>query len=40
MEKIQEATMENHNWSQEQWDSYSNPVYSRNVEDFMSNFIA
>ena len=40
MEKIQEATMKNHNWSQTEWDSYSDAVYSRNVEDLISNFTA
>ncbi len=40
MEKIQEATMQNHNWSQEKWENYSDAVYSRNVEDLISNFIS
>ena len=35
MEKIQEATMENHNWSQAKWNDYGNLVYSRNIEDFI-----
>ena len=37
MEKIQEATMQNHNWSQTEWDSYSDVVYSRNVQNIISN---
>ncbi len=30
METIQAATMENHRWSQQQWDAYSELVYPRN----------
>ncbi len=40
MEKIQEATMQYHNWSQEKWENYSNAVYSRNFQDLISNFIS
>jgi 2-polyprenyl-6-methoxyphenol hydroxylase-like FAD-dependent oxidoreductase len=40
MEKIQEATMENHSWSQAKWDNYSDLVYSRNVEDFIGDFFS
>ncbi len=37
MEKIQEATMENHYWSQQQWDDYSEMVYSRNLEQLANS---
>jgi len=30
METIQAATMENHCWSQQQWDAYNELVYQRN----------
>ena len=30
METIQAATLENHRWSQQQWDAYSKLVYHRN----------
>lgn len=40
MEKIQEATMKNHNWSQTEWNNYSDAVYSRNIEDLINNFTA
>ncbi|MBT9316074.1 FAD-dependent oxidoreductase [Leptothoe spongobia] len=33
MAKIQDATLHNHNWSQEEWTQYSDMVYSRNLAD-------
>jgi 2-polyprenyl-6-methoxyphenol hydroxylase-like FAD-dependent oxidoreductase len=38
IEKIQEATIHNHNWSQTEWDKYSDEVYSRNMEDSICDF--
>ncbi len=40
MEIIQEATMQNDNWSQEQWENYSDLVYRRNIEDLINDFMA
>ncbi|MCU0535196.1 MAG: FAD-dependent monooxygenase [Hydrococcus sp. Prado102] len=37
MMKIQEATMKNHVWSQQQWEDYSEMVYSRNLQQLISN---
>ncbi|PSB00752.1 FAD-dependent oxidoreductase [Merismopedia glauca] len=34
MVKIQEATMKNHRWSQQEWDDYSQMVYSRDYSYF------
>ena len=31
--KVQEATMHNHNWSQEKWSSYGDEIYSHDIED-------
>ena len=39
MSKIQSATMENHNWSQEEWDNYSDMVYSRDLEQSIGNSV-
>jgi len=36
MIKIQEATMKNNHWSQQQWEQYSEMVYSR---DYSSNYL-
>ncbi|MGL5939234.1 MAG: FAD-dependent oxidoreductase [Waterburya sp.] len=40
MKIIQTATMENHNWSQAEFDNYSDMVYSRNIKDLIDNFIS
>ncbi len=39
MKIIQTATMENHNWSQAEFDDYSDMVYSRNIKNLIDNFI-
>jgi len=38
--KIQEATLENHNWAQEKWENYGDTVYGRNVEDSIGNLLS
>ena len=35
--KVQEATMYNHNWSQEKWENYGDEIYSRDVENLSRN---
>lgn len=37
MSKIQSATMENHNWSQAEWDNYGEMVYSRDLDQLIRN---
>ncbi|WP_041393251.1 NAD(P)/FAD-dependent oxidoreductase [Pleurocapsa sp. PCC 7327] len=37
MMKIQEATMKNHVWSQQQWEDYSEMVYSRKLQQSIGN---
>lgn len=37
MMKIQEATMKNHVWSQQEWEDYSEMVYSRDLEKLLNN---
>ncbi len=39
MMKIQEATMKNHGWLQEEWDNYSDLVYRRDLEQLISNLV-
>ena len=39
MSKIQTATMENHNWSQAEWDEYGNMVYGRDIRQLISKEI-
>ena len=39
MNKIQTATMENHNWSKVEWDEYGNMVYGRDVRQLISKKI-
>ncbi len=36
MIKIQSATMENHGWTEKQWDSYHNMVLSRNLQQLIN----
>jgi 2-polyprenyl-6-methoxyphenol hydroxylase-like FAD-dependent oxidoreductase len=38
IEQVQDATMHNHNWSQEKWEDYSDVVYSRDIESLSRNF--
>ena len=38
MSKIQFATMDNHHWSQDEWDNYGDMVYSRDLEQLFSDF--
>jgi 2-polyprenyl-6-methoxyphenol hydroxylase-like FAD-dependent oxidoreductase len=40
MKIIQAATMDNHSWSQTEFDNYSEMVYRRNVKDVVGNFIS
>lgn len=37
VEKVQEATMQNSNWSQKAWDDYSDEIYSHKVLENLSN---
>ena len=39
MMKIQEATMKNHSWLQQEWENYSDLVYRRNLGQLMSNLV-
>ena len=39
MMKIQEATMKNHVWLQQEWDNYSDMVYSRDLQQLISNLV-
>ncbi|NJK49102.1 FAD-dependent monooxygenase [Candidatus Gracilibacteria bacterium] len=39
MMKIQEATIKNHVWSQQQWEDYSEMVYSRNLQQASGNLV-
>ena len=39
VEKVQEATMHNHNWSQEQWEKYSDATYRHDVTSLCHEFI-
>jgi 2-polyprenyl-6-methoxyphenol hydroxylase-like FAD-dependent oxidoreductase len=39
VEKVQEATMHNHNWPQEQWDKYSDATYLQDVTSLCHEFI-
>jgi 2-polyprenyl-6-methoxyphenol hydroxylase-like FAD-dependent oxidoreductase len=39
IEKVQEATMHNHNWSQEQWEEYSDAIYRHDVTSLCHEFI-
>ncbi len=39
IEQVQEATMQNHSWSQEQWQKYGDALYSRDVETMTHEFI-
>jgi 2-polyprenyl-6-methoxyphenol hydroxylase-like FAD-dependent oxidoreductase len=39
IEKVQEATMHNHSWSQEQWEKYSDAIYRHDVTSLCDEFI-
>ena len=39
IEKVQEATMHNHSWSQEKWENYCDEIYRHNVENLSPNFV-
>jgi 2-polyprenyl-6-methoxyphenol hydroxylase-like FAD-dependent oxidoreductase len=39
MMKIQEATMKHHTWLHSEWESYSDMVYSRDLQELISNSI-
>ncbi|MEM7594959.1 MAG: FAD-dependent monooxygenase, partial [Cyanobacteria bacterium P01_A01_bin.83] len=38
VEQVQTATMENHNWSQSQWENYGDAIYSRDVQNLCQEF--
>jgi 2-polyprenyl-6-methoxyphenol hydroxylase-like FAD-dependent oxidoreductase len=39
VEKVQEATMHNYKWSQEQWEEYSDAIYRHDVKDLCYEFM-
>jgi 2-polyprenyl-6-methoxyphenol hydroxylase-like FAD-dependent oxidoreductase len=39
VEEVQEATMYNHNWSQEQWEEYSDGIYRHDIASLCHEFI-
>ncbi len=39
VERVQEATMHNHNWSQEKWEKYGDAIYRHDVKSLCHEFI-